>query len=201
MIREVESYKYLGVMIDNKLRWGIQGKSAAAKATKWVLLFRRLTRVSTGTSANLMRRLYLGVAIPKMTYGADVWYTPPRLNIGKKRRQGSMTTLHELEKVQQIASLAINGAMRSTASDTLDAHANLLPMDLLLEKICFRGLMRACTLPDTHPLHDRIRDYSNNPARAQPTPLQNLLKIFNIAPEFIETITPPSDYRHTAMFS
>jgi hypothetical protein len=181
----------LGVTIDNKLRWGIQGKSAAAKATKWILLFRRLTRVSTGTSARLMRLLYQGVAIPKMTYGADVWYTPPRLKIGKKRRQGSTTMLRELEKVQRIASLAINGAMCSTASDTLDAHANLLPMDLLLEKICYRGLIRVCTLPGTHPLHDRIRDYSNNPARAQPMPLQNLIKIFNVVPEFIETITPP----------
>jgi hypothetical protein len=54
VIREVDSYKYLGVMVDNKLRWGVQGKRAAAKATDWILLFRRLTRVSTGVSAKLM---------------------------------------------------------------------------------------------------------------------------------------------------
>ena len=48
VIQEVESYKYLGVMVDSKLRWGVQGKRAAAKATNWILLFQRLMRVSTG---------------------------------------------------------------------------------------------------------------------------------------------------------
>ena len=100
VIEEVENYKYLGVMVDSKLRWGVQGKRAAAKAINWILLFRRLTQVSTGMSAKLMRRLYLGVAIPKITYGADIWFTPLRLEIGKTRRRGSVAMLWELEKVQ-----------------------------------------------------------------------------------------------------
>jgi hypothetical protein len=192
VIQEVESYKYLGIMVDSKLRWGVQGRRAAAKATNWILMFRRLTRPSTGVSARLMRQLYLTVAIPKMTYGLDVWYTPPRLAIGKTRRKGSVGALRELEKVQRIAALAINGALRSTAGDTLDAHANLMPVDLMLEKVCYRGLVRACTLPDTHPLRELVRDYSDNPARAQPAPLHNLIKIFNVVPQHIETILPPT---------
>jgi len=62
----------------------------------------------------------------------------------------------------------------------------------MLEKVCYRGLLRICTLPDNHPLHERIREYSDNPQCTQPTPLHNLLKIFNIVPEFIETITLPT---------
>jgi hypothetical protein len=27
-----------------------------------------------------MRQLYLAVAVPKITYGLDVWYTPPHKN-------------------------------------------------------------------------------------------------------------------------
>jgi len=100
IIKDMENYKYLGVMVDSKLHWGVQGKRAVAKAINWILLFRRLTRVSTGMSAKLMQRLYLGVAIPKITYGADVWFTPLRLEIGKTRRRGSVAMLWELEKVQ-----------------------------------------------------------------------------------------------------
>jgi hypothetical protein len=191
-IQEVDSYKYLGVMVDNKLRWNIQGKRATSKATKWIMMFRRLTRPSTGISAKLMRRLYITVAIPKMTYGADVWYTPPRLEMGKRRREGSVGILRELGKIQRIATLTINGALRTTASDTLDAHANLLPIDLLMEKICHRALIRICSLPDTHPLREVVHSYYNNPSRRQPTPLQNLLRIFDINPEQIK-----SSNRHT----
>jgi hypothetical protein len=121
VIQEVESYKYLGIMVDSKLCWGVQGRRAAAKATNWILMFHRLTRPSTGVLARLMQQLYLTIAIQKMTYGLDVWYTPPRLAIGKTRRKGSVGALRELEKVQRIAALAINGALCSTASDTLDA--------------------------------------------------------------------------------
>jgi ribonuclease HI len=191
VIREVESYKYLGVMIDNKLRWGIQGQRAAAKATQFILMFRRLTHPSTGIHAKLMRQLYLSVAIPKMTYGADVWYTPPRLEMGKRRRTGSVGVLRLLEKVQRIAVIAINGALRTTANDTLNAHANIMPVDLMLEKICYRGLIRICSLPETHPLCNLIQDYFDKPTRKQPTPLHNLLRIFNIDPRLVETISPP----------
>jgi ribonuclease HI len=138
-----------------------------------------------------MRRLYITVAIPKITYGADVWYTPPRLLIGKRFRTGSVGTLKELEKAQRIATLAINGTLRSTASDTLDAHAGLLPMGLLLEKICYRGLIHICTRPETHPLHEIVRNSSDNPARTQPTPIHNLLRIFNdVIPQHMELIEP-----------
>jgi hypothetical protein len=101
-----------------------------------------------------------------MTYRLDVWYTPPQLAIGKMRRKGSVGALRELEKVQRIAALAINRVLCSTASDTLDVHANLMPVDLMLEKVCHRGLGCVCTLPDTHPLHQLVRDYSDNPAHA-----------------------------------
>jgi hypothetical protein len=83
-----------------------------------------------------MRRLYLTVTIPKITYGANVWYTPPHVVMGKRFRTGSAGVLKELEKAQRIATLAINGALRTTASDTLDAHAGILPIGLTLEKVC-----------------------------------------------------------------
>ena len=48
MIKEVGSYKYLGVHIDGQLRWKIQEKEAMAKATSYILMFCRLTHTSLG---------------------------------------------------------------------------------------------------------------------------------------------------------
>jgi len=77
VVKEVESFKYLGIEIDSELRWQAQAQRGLANATKWVQLFKRLTRPSTGVNAKLMRRLYISVALPKMTYALDTWYTPP----------------------------------------------------------------------------------------------------------------------------
>ena len=84
MVKEVDSYKYLGVHVDSQLRWTVQAQKGVATATKWIMQFRRLTRISTGISIRLMRRLYIAVALPKMTYTLDVWYTPPTKPLGHR---------------------------------------------------------------------------------------------------------------------
>ena len=86
LVKEVGSYKYLGVQIDSHLRWKEQAQQATANATKWILQYRRLTRPTTGVKAKLMRQLYLAVALPKITYGIDIWYTPPTKPAGHTSR-------------------------------------------------------------------------------------------------------------------
>ena len=75
-VTELGCFKYLGVQIDSQLHWKEQAQQAMANATKWLLQYRRLTRPSTGVKPKLMRQ-YIAVALPKITYGLDVWYTPP----------------------------------------------------------------------------------------------------------------------------
>ena len=90
------AYKYLGIHMDSQLNWKIQTQEAISKATKWTLLYKRLTKPASGLSARFMKHLYLTVAVPKMTYGLDVWYTPPSREPGKKRSSGSVKALKEL---------------------------------------------------------------------------------------------------------
>jgi len=130
-IKVEPAYKYLGIYVDNQHRWTTQSRKAIAKATTWILLFHHLTRPASGLSSRHMRQLYLAVAVPKMMYGLDTWYTLPSKEIGKKRSSGSVGALREFAKLQRIAALAINGALRSSPTDLLDAHAGLLPVDLL----------------------------------------------------------------------
>jgi len=105
------------------------------KATNWVLNFRRLTRPPTGVSTRLMRQLYIATVIPKMTYGLDVWYTPPTKPLGYCQNIGSVMALRQLTKIQRIATLAITGGLKSTPTDLLDVYAGVLSMDLALQKI------------------------------------------------------------------
>ena len=189
-IGEVQIYKYLGILINNQLRWREQSQRAVANATKWLLQYRRLTRPSSGTSARLMRQLYISVALPKITYGIDVWYTPPNKSAGQTKNSGSAATLRQLQKTQRIATLAITGTLRSTPNDFADAHAGLLPIELALQKATHRATIRLLTLPPTHPLHSIIQYTKTHPPRRHASPIANLLRIFNLSGTNIETIQP-----------
>ena len=62
--------------MDQELRWNQQVSYAMAKASKWILAFRHLAHPLNGVQSKLMHQLYNLVAVPKLTYAADVWYTP-----------------------------------------------------------------------------------------------------------------------------
>ena len=189
-IAEVQSYKYLGIQIDTQLRWKEQAQRAVANATKWLLQYRRLTKPSTGTCARLMRQLYISVALPKITYGLDVWYTPPCKQPGQTKNSGSAGVLRQLQKTQRIASLAIIGALRTTPNDFADAHAGLLPIELALLKATHRAAVRLMTLPRSHPLFPIIVETKANLTRKHLSPIGILLRTFKLRRTQIETILP-----------
>lgn len=189
-VKEVESYKYLGVQIDTQLRWNEQTQRAIANTTKWLLQFRRLTRLSTGVNAKLMRQLYLTVALLKITYGIDIWYSPPTKPVGYMKNIGSVNALRRLQKTQRIATLAITGSLRTSPTDLLDVHAGLLPMELALLKACHNATVCLLTLPDTHPLHKIVKHVKRSPPTKHLSPINHLLKTLRLLDVDIETIYP-----------
>jgi hypothetical protein len=52
-----------------------------------------------------MRQLYIAVALPKMTYALDVWYTPPTKPVGQRKSIGSVGVLRQMTKLQRLAPL------------------------------------------------------------------------------------------------
>ena len=95
-----KSYKYLGIIINTFLNCKEQAQRATTNATKWILQYQRLTKPSTGVKIKLMQQLYLAVALPKITYSIDTWYTPPNKKEGQSKYSGSVTFLRNLTKIQ-----------------------------------------------------------------------------------------------------
>ena len=152
LIKPSTSHKFLGVLLDQELRWQHQADYALGKASKWLLAFRKLAWTASGVNLWLMRQLYHAVAIPKMAYAVDIWYTPLRRKEGAKKDSGSVGIANKLASLQQIATLVITGALRSTATDILDLHAGTWPVRLLLLRLCHRAALRLASLLDGHPL-------------------------------------------------
>ena len=167
-------------------------------ATNWLLQFQRLLKPSTGVSTKLMRQLYLAVALPKITYGIDIWYTPPTKPLGRTKNTGSVGALHNLQKMQRIAALAITGTLRTTPNDFIDAHAGIFPIELALLKACHNALIRLMTLPDHHPLNQIIKEARRNRPNKHLSPISLLIKQFNIGNNTIETIYPTSYTNRTS---
>ena len=83
------AHKFLGVSLDQELRWNHQVSNSLARVTKWVMAFWWLAHPSAGIRPQLMKQLYNTVAIPRMTYVADIWYTP----VYKQKGRSEVLTL------------------------------------------------------------------------------------------------------------
>ena len=68
--------KLLGVLFDSKLTWRVHHEKVREKAIKWTTAFKRFTKAAAGIRMNEARKLYNAVAVPKITYAADLWFRP-----------------------------------------------------------------------------------------------------------------------------
>ena len=86
-------------------------------------------------------------------YGVDIWCTPLHGQNAAGSRKGSVNPIKKLTTVQRVGAIAITGGFRTTPTDSLDAHAALIPMDLRVDKFCYNAITCLTTLPPEHPLH------------------------------------------------
>ncbi|KAJ3486122.1 hypothetical protein NLI96_g4454 [Meripilus lineatus] len=174
-----KTYKFLGVYLDQELRFKEHAAYALSKGMTWVNQLRRLTKITTGMQPRYARQLYLAVAIPKMLYAAEI-FCAPTIRIAQdgsiKRRPAQY--VRKLSRIQRTATIQILGALRSTATDTLDAHANVLPMEQMVDSICAKAAIRISTLPKTHPLTSEAIKASRRLVKAHRSPLDVILHAY-----------------------
>lgn len=199
-IQPSSTHKFLGVIMDQKLSFNAHCLYACAKGEEFMAQAKRLTKPRRGVPGKCCRQILNGIVIPKMLYAADLWCAP--ITIGKEgaRTKGSAGFAIKTGRIQRKATILITGAMRTTASDTLDAHADVLPIHLAINKICCRAALRLATLPTTHPLckiTQRIQRQTADLAKKlprYPSPLHRIMRAFPHDPGKIESIQAT---RHT----
>ena len=186
-IKPTESTKYLGIILDQSLSWREQLAYVAGKGSKWAAQIRRVTRPTWGLTPRAARRLYIGVALPRILYGIEVWCQSQGETEGHRKPQMS-AAIRKLTTVQREGALAITGGFRTSPTDALNAHAALLPMHLRIDKISHNKVLRLASLPKTHPLHKQIRGAARRRVRRHRSPLHELVKSLKGDPDTIETI-------------
>ena len=73
-IEQVGSYKYLGVQLDNQLKWNTQVDSLCSKLAQRLHFLRRLRLF--GVSSKIMLTFYNAVLGSLIRYGIAAWFGP-----------------------------------------------------------------------------------------------------------------------------
>ena len=189
-VQEVNDYKYLGVILNRKLSWKPQHNLVLSRAVNWTNLFRRLVKTTRGLSFHSAKTIYNAVAVARINYACDVWYSPP---IHPRRHlvtKGGTTITKKLSSVQRQATIAITGALRSTAADTLEVHAGIPPVQVRLTRLCTLAVARASTLTENHPLSRTVKRKATRLVKKHRTSFHNLLHGAAIDPQRMEKISP-----------
>ena len=127
---------------------------------------------------------------PKMTYAASVWFQPIYNASSITTVRGSKGIATRMSQVQRTAALAITGTMRTAPTDSIETHANLLPIPLLMQCILLSSTLRMASLPICHPLHTLVSRAAKRNIKRHRTALHRLLHGLAVNPEKTEIILP-----------
>jgi len=145
------------------------------------------------------RRLFYSITIPSMLYAADVWCSQAA-NPAYSRKKGTMkAAIRKMEAVQRKAALQATGVLRTTPSDLLFTHANMLPLRSHIKLICQRSALQIATLLKEHPMHAIAKKAIGRRLQCHTSPLYDILdaaKIRNNSIEIISTISKPPTWRN-----
>ena len=186
-VKPTASAKYLGVYLDQSLLWKEQLAYVIGKGTTWAAQIRRVARPTWGLTPRSARKLYIGVALPKILFGLEIWYHPPR-HSKPGTNMPSTAALRKLTTVQRAGALAITGGFRTSPTEVLDAHAALVPMNHRIDKIRSSKAIRLASLPKTHPLCKQFKTAYRRRIIRHRSSLHELALTLSSDPDEIETV-------------
>ena len=178
MVKPSESTKYLGIMVDQHLEWKVHQNYTIEKGSKWAVQIRRAMRLAWGIMPNYVRHLYIGVALPRILYGMDVWCSVLQGNHSQTTERGTAKVLRKLASIQRTRALAITGALWTSPTDMLNACTFLPPISYMLEKWCQRAAIHLATIPPKHPLYAPVKASSKCYVKKHRSLLHTIFKGF-----------------------
>ena len=133
IIEQVSSYKYLGVQIDNQLKWTFQVEQLCNQLAQRLHFLRRLRMF--GVSTNVMLTFYNSVLGSLIRYGMAVWYGS--LSVQLKNKVNNLVklamkvmgqrTYASLQSLYEERVLSLAGSILRDPSHILYSEYELLP--------------------------------------------------------------------------
>jgi hypothetical protein len=182
------SAKLLGSIRNHKLPFWSHVELTQKRGTEAVLTLSHISSPSFGLPHSCMWQLSLTVVVPRMEYALPVRYRPVSPN-EDVRRAGTVWIAKALGKVQRHATQLITGALRTTATDALDLHTNLLPIHIRLNRSALNGGVCLASLPPANPVRQIVHRCHYVP-RFHRSPIHHLIAAFPVLRRDFETDDP-----------
>jgi len=142
-----ETTKYLGVMLNNKLRWLDHFKMVFDMAKRDMVIINKALHRHVGPSPKLLHWIYTGIIRPKITYAAHIWCGKiSNYILDKKSRQIQRWALTKLGPIRENTPTA--GLEMITKTTPLHIHLQ----EMALKTICnFKNIkINIITPPNGH---------------------------------------------------
>ena len=145
--------RYLGVILDQQLRFKSHLQQAVKKGTNAALALSSIAKCSWGAPYEHVRQLFQSVLAPRTDYAAVVWHRP--------RADGATaatTQVRKLTTVQRIAMKAVLDCYRTTLTAAMEIEADLQPTWLRLQSKVLLSTARMQSLSLRHPIHKWLQN-------------------------------------------
>ncbi len=112
-----------------------------------------------------------------------IWYEK------EKQAPGAVRIAWQMSKLQRLACKVMAGGLRSTSTDALDYHANVLSTHLRMNLSAYKSAAHLCSLPLTHPLQ-KVAARCKRVPQFHRLPIHHLMTVFQDLQDNWEMITP-----------
>jgi len=143
IINCVDSYKYLGMHIDNGFTWKCHITHLRTACAKLLDLLKHISHKHWGADRIALLRLYVMLVKPKLDYGSEIYSS------------AAPSTLDRLTPIHNAAIRIATGAFRSSPLISLYAESGIKPIDTYRNIKSLNTAARIYANP-LHPLHEQL---------------------------------------------
>jgi len=124
IIEQVNTIKYLGIILDNKLTFREHVNCMEEKCSKLIFSLSRSAKISWGLKHKALKTIYAGGTLPLILYGAPVWKGAMDIKCYKTK----------LIIIQRLINIRIARAYRTVSNEALCVMTGLIPINLKIEE-------------------------------------------------------------------
>ena len=117
-IRQTESMKYLGILIDKRFRFAQHVEYITDKSIALVHALAKSAKINWGLNSDVTKILYKGAILPILSYGIPVWIEALR----------SQHNIRKHKRVQRMINIKIAKAFRTTSHEALCILTGMTPI-------------------------------------------------------------------------
>jgi ribonuclease HI len=150
-IRYVDSFKFLGITFDSRLKWDLHIKEIKSKALRKLNILKFLSHHRFGTDRKLLLRIHNLFVLPILDYGSFIYSAAHTM------------TLKKLDVVHNSGIRLCTGALKTSPVDSLLVDSGQFPLELRRDKQLLMYGFKIKSMID-HPLNRELNepDSANN---------------------------------------